>query len=551
MMCMPGRSWMRAGPVLAWALTCCSALAADEPPLRPPEREAHALFAAKLEAAGGDVAALERALDADILAFQSEIEEGFVFRQRIAAAAMDLRAKTDAGEPLNGADLDRFNSGIHLGIEQARRIFRTIDTHAHWREPEERDLKAAGLAGPLPVPLRTKGTMLSLAGSLFLYDTYRLEISALAENDKLRRLLNRGDAGYGNRKDQLDEITEQFLSIAKRERAAAELRFCEENQFETAAFYGGQDTLRWLQLLIAQSTSRDLLRREILPPARVMGADTAARLGMIFGDLRGLGEDSMNMVSLCFGNTVGLVEVRKGRLWKDAAVAEQVKRTLKPADILLEKTPFRLTDSFIPGHWGHVAVWIGTEAELRELDLWDDPLVKPYQEAIRAGRSIVEALRPGVELNTVEHFLNIDDLGVLRRAPALDRDTLRHHLQLALRQVGKAYDFNFDVETSDKIVCSELAYVVYTDMTWPTDRTLGRSTISPDNVAVKALPGGPFQLVCFYHDGRPVTERPVDLMAGLIRGTAARQGWAWPGAPGGNPWKMNVPFAQGLEKLAP
>ena len=30
-------------------------------------------------------------------------------------------------------------------------------------------------------------------------------------------------------------------------------------------------------------------------------------------------------------------------------------------DILLEKTPFRLTDKLIPGYWGHAAVWIGGE----------------------------------------------------------------------------------------------------------------------------------------------------------------------------------------------
>ena len=34
---------------------------------------------------------------------------------------------------------------------------------------------------------------MSLAGSLFLFDSYRLEIDALAENDKIRRLINRGD----------------------------------------------------------------------------------------------------------------------------------------------------------------------------------------------------------------------------------------------------------------------------------------------------------------------------------------------------------------------
>jgi uncharacterized protein YycO len=488
-------------------------------PLRLPDGEAQQLFYDKLAAAHGDVTVLEKILDADILAFQSLIEEGFVFRQKIAASAVELKAKSDAGVPLTGADLDQFNNGIGCGVDIARRVFAVVDTHANWRTVSAAELKKAGFTTPLPEPLRTKGTMLSLAGSLALYDTYRLEITALAENDKLRRILNGGDKGYQNKKNLLDDMTVEFLSISKRERASAELRYCEENQFATSACYGGQNTLRWLQQLIAQSSSREMLHMAILPAPKVMAEHAATRIGMIFGDIQGFGDDSMNTVSLCFGNTVGLVEVRKGKLWQDAAVAARIKNTLRPGDILLEKTPFRLTDTFIPGHWGHVAIWVGTEADLKDLDLWNDPAVKPYQAEICAGKCIVEALRPGVTMNTVEHFLNIDDLGILRRNPALDRDTLRHHILLAFRQVGKAYDFNFDVETTDKIVCSELAYVVYTDMNWPIDKALGRYTISPDNVALKALYGGPLELVLFYHDGRPVNEKPLERMAELMNKT--------------------------------
>ena len=506
------------------AVTACflsAAVAAGKDiPLRLSDKEVQQRFDAKLASAQGDIAVLEKTLDDDILAFQSLVEEGFVFRQKMAASAIDLKAKSDAGRPLTGDDLDSFNTGIVRGMDIARRVLAVVDTHANWRTVSVDDLKKAGFSEPLPVPLQTKGTMLSLAGSLALYDTYRLEITALAENDRLRRILNGGDKGYENKKNLLDDMTQEFLSISKRDRAAAELRYCEENQFATAACYGGQDTLRWLQQMIAQSPARDMLHRDILPAPAVMAEQASTRIGMIFGGIKGLGEDSMNTVSLCFGNTVGLVEVRKGKLWKDAAVADSVKSTLKPGDILLEKTPFRLTDSFIPGHWGHVAIWIGTEAELKELGLWDDPVVKPYQTEIRAGRCIVEALRSGVTMNTVEHFLNIDDLGILRRDPALDRDTLRHHILLALRQVGKEYDFNFNIETTDKIVCSELAYVVYTDMTWPTEKALDRYTISPDNVALKALGGGPFRLVCFYHDGKPVRERSLELMAELMNKAA-------------------------------
>jgi len=179
------------------------------------------------------------------------------------------------------------------------------------------------------------------------------------------------------------------------------------------------------------------------------------------------------------------------------------------------KTPFRLTDKFIPGHWGHAAIWIGTEEELKKLGVWNHPVVIPYQKKIRTGHCIVEALRPGVQLNSLRHFLNIDDIAIVR-CGKLNKKKLAERIVLSLRQVGKEYDFNFDVETTDKIVCSELIYTVYIEIDWPTEKSLGRYTISPDNVAEKTLNGGPLKLVTFFHNGALVTNMPLKQMKKLI-----------------------------------
>ncbi len=93
---------------------------------------------------------------------------------------------------------------------------------------------------------------------------------------------------------------------------------------------------------------------------------------------------------------------------------------------------------------------------------------------------------------------------------------LAERVILSLRQVGKEYDFNFDVETTDKIVCSELIYTVYINIDWPTGKTLGRYTISPDNVAEKTFNNGPLKLITFYHDGNLVTNNPLLQMKKLI-----------------------------------
>ena len=184
--------------------------------------------------------------------------------------------------------------------------------------------------------------------------------------------------------------------------------------------------------------------------------------------------------------------------------------------IHLEKTPFRLTDKFIPGHYGHVAIWTGDEAQLRALGVWDHPVIAPYQSAVRQGRHIVEALRPGVQINSLDRFLNVDDLVVLRHT-RLEPERRRQFVLDTFRQIGKEYDFHFDVETDKRIVCSELVYVVFRDVQWPTVRQLGRYTISPDNVAVRALDRNPFTPVAIYHDGVRIRDRLEETLAALLR----------------------------------
>jgi hypothetical protein len=180
----------------------------------------------------------------------------------------------------------------------------------------------------------------------------------------------------------------------------------------------------------------------------------------------------------------------------------------------LEKTPFRLTDKFIPGHYGHVALWVGTYNDLVKFGLADHPLIKNNKFPLLSGKSIVEALRPGVQLNSLEHFLNIDDLLVIR--PTFLSDTEKRDLLIhALEQIGKDYDFNFDIETNDKIVCSEIAYAVFPKIDWPTENKWGRFTISPDQVAKKALDGS-FDIILLYHDGKRIFNDPRQHLAKLL-----------------------------------
>src|SRR5690606_29067670 len=152
------------------------------------------------------------------------------------------------------------------------------------------------------------------------------------------------------------------------------------------------------------------------------------------------------------------------------------------------------TDRFIPGHFGHVAFWLGQPEELisftvqhegREIPLLDHPAMLPYLERFSQGKLVLEALRePGVTMNTLEHFMDIDDFLVLRSSEVQEPG---EKILTAVKQFGKPYDFNFDIETEEAIVCSELIYMVLDEVSWPTDRSMGRYTISPDHIAWKSM----------------------------------------------------------------
>ncbi len=454
-------------------------------------REVHA-------GAADGVAALAREYEH----YQTLVEQALAYRSR--TIELGLRMKS---EPvLSGNDLKTLNEGMLAHLELRKALMEVAESHECWLDSEE-------LPATLPPRQRLEGIMLSLSAALVLYDNYLLAVSLFEEDARLRRVLNDSDSGYGIGREILTGIALSYNSIRNRARVRAAIAFYEQQKRKLGPSAKAEPRMRYLAALIDQSPSYAMTKA--VSPAYVMGRKLRFMERLTQDQLTEIANGGVSLFSMLFGNAVGLVETRKGKLYGRDEVVTRVAGRLRAGDILLEKTPFRLTDALIPGHWGHAAVWIGSEADLRELGLWDHPLVLPHRETIRAGAGVVEALRSGVELNPLGHFLNVDDLAVLR-ARDLGGPERAAVVLNALRQLGKDYDFNFDVETTDRIVCSELVYVTHTHIQWPTTKTLGRATISPDQVAAKALPGGPLELLLLFEDGKPVDKRPQARLSTLL-----------------------------------
>jgi len=359
---------------------------------------------------------------------------------------------------------------------------------------------------------------LGLASALTLYDNFIIAILPFQEESHFRKSIN-----YDNldNKKFIERISGNFRKLSNYKDTLKIVEFNDAlKKWQTENPHNSlteDKDISYFNVLISGSYTNKRIK-EISLWDRI--SFRAKRFSMILRDtLFDASSESMDTVSGLFGNGMGLISLREGYL-KNIPLShkQEIEASLQPGDILLEKTPFRLTDRFIPGHWGHVAIWVGSQEQLQKLGIWDQlPTLyikaqqrfrykgPSFQSQILNGRKIVEALRPGVQINTLDHFLNIDDMAVLRNEN-IDEKALKRYVLRAFKQVGKEYDFNFDVETDTKIVCSELAFVAYDDYKWPISKTAGRYTISPDHVAEKANGNGPLKPIMLYHDGKIVAQ---------------------------------------------
>ena len=446
-------------------------------------------------------------------------ERSVYFRMMMVDFASQLKA--DPEKPLDSQSLYFFKSNTNVFMKLRDSLLSYTYRYENTMRLSQSSLKRKNITELE----RTKAVMLSTACALILYDNYLLGVVLLEQDTRIRRLANASDKGFDVSPNQLHKITKSANSSKNQKRIIKGIEFVERRE-KLFANESDKDYLFLLDL-INSSPSRDYLKR-----IDYTGYfSKKIRLSQIFiSDLMaGIGNNSLNGLSKFFGNTTGLVETRKGKMYKDLDLKQEILKELQPLDILLEKTPFRLTDKFIPGYFGHVAIWVGNGFELDSIGVWDHEVIQKYHADVAPnddlksenGKIIIEALRDGVKLSTLDDFLNVDDFVILRPVfqDSLSYEQKKESLLLAFRQIGKEYDFNFDINTTDKIVCSELAYICYPKINWTTEKVVGRHTISPDNVASLVWESNQMELVSFYHNGVKSEEKGQEkLLKQLILG---------------------------------
>ena len=189
---------------------------------------------------------------------------------------------------------------------------------------------------------------------------------------------------------------------------------------------------------------------------------------------------------------------------------------LEPGDILIQRRNWHMTNIGIPGFWPHVALYVGTPAELESCfsELGFQPLEtmktlcpEAYRDLQQSDvddfpHRVIEAIRPGVVFQSLETSAKCDYLAVIR--PNLTKAEKFTALMAAFSHYGKPYDLNFDFATDNELVCSELVYKAYKaagTLPWEPEVINGRLLLPPNRLAELVVDnmgeGKPFSFVLF------------------------------------------------------
>ncbi len=284
-----------------------------------------------------------------------------------------------------------------------------------------------------------------------IYDNYH-------DQPDIRRQLDLGDLAWGIP----DHTYSHIVNSLTNRTAMAELQIA-THRFERdlAANRFPQET-PWIQL--AERSKRSL------PSVKKAFAGIGTRtLNRAVKEMQKQIENSADAVTPTVSVTVSRFRFKERpphRGLVSPAQLDELRPILKPGDILIERRNWYISNCVLPGFWPHAALYLGSRDQLAALGVTEDPRVAPHmadfqgQDANGHDYAIIEAVGEGVIFTSLERSVGESDAVVILR-PTLSDSDLGEALCRALSHRGKGYDFDFDFETPDRLVCTELVYRTY------------------------------------------------------------------------------------------
>jgi len=187
---------------------------------------------------------------------------------------------------------------------------------------------------------------------------------------------------------------------------------------------------------------------------------------------------------------------------------QELKKTLEPGDVLIQRRNWYLSNAGLPGFWKHTAIYISNLDELNKYfnetiktsnitqgksvsEYIQENLPELYEELKDNNYRTIEAESEGIISFTLEKSLACDYLGVIR--PKVSKEEKLRAIIYSAKQFGKPYDFNFDFLTDNSIVCSELYYKAYPQINHNLREVSGRLVLSSNHIVEDFANKSPIQ----------------------------------------------------------
>ena len=404
-----------------------------------------------------------------------QIEEDHRILRSLAKGMDGLRDKSDELHDNIARDMKREGRTMYTPTEnlKIRRIF--IEYLAHRESLIRMAVLYFGYAAVQEQGLRHRAYMIGYAAAAVALEAGRGFVDLYLEDETARDKLNEGEPGWleaGMFNKVYHSVTSQIHLRLFEEHG----RLFEEHQarWRKEGLFGKEDFV-WLAKRI---------NRGQLAVDSIHLDSTSALLSRIGRRLQSDAYRPMYEAQELVAPLVGDTRiVRRAAFISEELVRETLaQHELQPGDIILERRNWYLSNAFLPGFWPHTALYIGTPEQLAELGLDADALGKPWAAytALDHGRPrvILEAVSEGVVFASAEHSLTADYVAVLR--PILSDDEKKEAIIRAFKHHGKPYDFNFDFNTADKLVCSELVYHAYEGLlNFELETVVGKRVVTP------------------------------------------------------------------------
>ena len=307
-------------------------------------------------------------------------------------------------------------------------------------------------------PLEARAFLTAYTAAVLLVEKAWLIYDTFRDDPTTTRQLDREDLAWGIPAGTFSNIVDSLTNRS----VMAELQMA-MRRFESDRAAGRLPAQApWSDLAVRAALSRPALEETL----DGIGSRTLART---FRDMVRQFSDPASAITQVVSMANSRIRVKARPPHRGLISLEQLadlRAELKPGDILIERRNWYVSNSLLPGFWPHAALYLGSYEELAELGVAMDPRAAPHmsdfqgQNELGDGFAVIEAIGEGVIFTSFEQSVGeADAVAVLR--PTLSQEEQSEAIGRALSHYGKEYDFDFDFETTDRLVCTELIFRAY------------------------------------------------------------------------------------------